>query len=50
MIIEDERDVNVPIRDARPSPTNVEMTINEDMRFQQFLACNLHIKDKEVYL
>ena len=37
MIIEDERDVNAPIRDARPAPpANVEMTINEDMRFKKF--------------
>ena len=48
---EDEQDVNAPIRDARPAPpTNVEMAINEDMRFQQFLSRNLQIKDKEAHL
>ena len=37
VIIEDERDINALIRDARPAPPiNVEMAINEDMRFQQF--------------
>ena len=37
MIIEDEREVNVPTRDARPTPpTNVEMMINEDMWFDNF--------------
>ena len=51
MIIEDDRDVNAPIRDARPAPpTNVEMAINEDMRFQQVLSHNLQIKDKEAHL
>ena len=51
MIIEDERDINAPIRDARPAPPiNVEMAINEDMRFQQFLAHNLRIKNKEAHL
>ena len=50
MIIEDERDINAPIRDARPAPPiKVEMAINEDMRFQQFLARNLRIKNKEAH-
>ena len=51
MIIEDERDINAPIRNARLAPPiNVEMAINEDMRFQQFLARNRRIKNMEAHL
>ena len=51
MIIEDERDINAPIRDARSAPVaQVEMAINENARFQNFLARNLQIKNKETYL
>ena len=36
---------------ARPTPpTNVEMMINENMQFQQFLARNLQIKNKDAHL
>ena len=45
MIIEDERDINAPIRDARPAPPiNFEMAINEDTHFKQILARNFRIK------
>ena len=31
MIIEDERDINAPVRDTRPAPqATVEMVINEN--------------------
>ena len=51
MIIEDERDINAPIRDARAAPVvQVEMTVNENVRFQQFLARILQIKNKEAHL
>ena len=51
MIIQDKRDVNASIRDAKTTPpTNVEMELNEDMRFQHFLARNLQIKYKEIHL
>nr|XP_016504774.1 PREDICTED: uncharacterized protein LOC107822721 [Nicotiana tabacum] len=50
MIIEDERDLNAPIEDARecPAPT-VEMTVDEDHRFEQFLARHKKIKDKDAH-
>lgn len=50
MIIEDERDINAPVRDARPAPqATVEMAINENARFQQFLTRNLQIKNREAH-
>ena len=51
MIIEDERDINAPIRDARAVPVlQVETAINENIRFQNFLARNLQIENKEAHL
>ena len=51
MIIEDKRDVNASIKDAKTTPpTNVKMVLNDDIRFQQFLAPNLQIKYKEAHL
>lgn len=51
MIIEDERDINAPIRDARAAPVvQVEVAVNENARFQQFLTRNLQIKNKEAHL
>ena len=51
MIIEDERDIDAPIQDARevPSP-EVEMEVNESTRFQQFLARHRQIKNKNAYI
>nr|XP_016494954.1 PREDICTED: uncharacterized protein LOC107814133 [Nicotiana tabacum] len=50
MIIEDERDLNAPIEDARECPaTTVEMVVDEDHRFEQFLARHKTIKDKDAY-
>lgn len=47
----DERDINVPIGDARVVPVlQVEMSINEDTQFQKKLTRNLQIKNKEYYL
>ena len=47
MIIEDELDINAPVRDARSAPpTTVEMAINENARFQQFLTRNLQMKNQ----
>lgn len=49
MIIEDERDINAPVRDARPAPqATVEMATNENTRFQEFLTRNLQIKNKKL--
>ncbi|XP_073312550.1 uncharacterized protein [Primulina huaijiensis] len=40
MIIEDERDLDTPIQDALEEPTpNVEMVTDQNIRFQEFLAC-----------
>ena len=51
MIIEDERDISAPIKDARSAPeVTVEIAVNEHIRFQQFLARNLQIKNKEAHL
>ena len=50
MIIEDERDINAPVRDTRPAPqATVEMVINENAWFQQFLTRNLQIKNQKAY-
>uniref|UniRef100_A0A0D3D7H3 DDE Tnp4 domain-containing protein n=1 Tax=Brassica oleracea var. oleracea TaxID=109376 RepID=A0A0D3D7H3_BRAOL len=50
MIIEDERDINAPVRDARPaSQATVEMAINESTRFQEFLTRNLQIKNQKTH-
>ncbi|KAG5591483.1 hypothetical protein H5410_041997 [Solanum commersonii] len=50
MIIEDECDLNAPIQDASEGPTpTVEMTIDENYQFQQFLARYKKIKDKEAH-
>ncbi|PRQ37575.1 putative harbinger transposase-derived protein [Rosa chinensis] len=50
MIIEDERDLTAPIREFNqaPAPT-VEMVVDEDARFNQFLARNRQIKDKTAH-
>lgn len=46
MIIEDERDINAPVKDARSAPqATVEMAIKESTRFQEFLTRNLQIKN-----
>ncbi|KAG5575317.1 hypothetical protein H5410_055451 [Solanum commersonii] len=50
MIIEDECDLNAPIQDASKGPTpTVEMAIDENYQFQQFLARYKKIKDKEAH-
>ncbi|KAH9705287.1 nuclease [Citrus sinensis] len=50
MIIEDERDVNATINDwmQAPIPT-VAMRVDENIRFQEFLARHKQIKDKEAH-
>ncbi|KAK4734123.1 hypothetical protein R3W88_008384 [Solanum pinnatisectum] len=51
MIIEDERDLNAPIQDAVEAPTpTIEMVIDENLRFEQFLARHKKIKDKMLIL
>ncbi|KAK3230174.1 hypothetical protein Dsin_002055 [Dipteronia sinensis] len=51
MIIEDERDVDVEIRDHMEAPTpEVEMVVNENTRFQEFLARYRKIRDKEAHI
>ncbi|XP_073153502.1 uncharacterized protein [Henckelia pumila] len=47
MIIEDERDLSAPIQDARETPApEVEMIVDENMKFQEFLNRYKKIKDK----
>ena len=50
MIVEDERDLNAPIIEARETPPpTVEIIEDEDNRFQQFIARHRQIKDKEAH-
>ncbi|KAG5603035.1 hypothetical protein H5410_034405, partial [Solanum commersonii] len=47
---DDERDLNAPIQDDSEGPTpTVEIAIDENYQFQQFLARNKKIKDKEAH-
>ncbi|XP_070055677.1 uncharacterized protein [Nicotiana tomentosiformis] len=50
MIIENERDLNAPIQDdlEGPPPT-VEMAVDENQRFQEFLSRHRRIKDKDAH-
>ena len=51
MIIEDERDLNALIEVAREAPApEVEMVVDENTRFQQFLARHRQIKDKDAHI
>ena len=50
MIIEDQRDLNAPIQDVVEAPTpTIEMVVDENLRFKQFLARHKKIKDKNVH-
>ena len=51
MIIEDERDLNAPTREAvdAPIPT-VEMAADERTRFQEFLSRHRQIRDKDAHI
>lgn len=49
MIIEDERELNVPVTDYRDAPIpDIEMA-REHVRFQEFLARHRKIKDKSAH-
>ena len=51
MIIEDEHDLNAPIQDVVEAPTpTIEMVLDENLRFEQFLARYNKIKDENDYL
>ncbi|KAK3229771.1 hypothetical protein Dsin_001652 [Dipteronia sinensis] len=51
MIIEDERDVDSAIKDHMEAPTpEVEMVVDENTRFLEFLARHIKIKDKEAHI
>ncbi|KAK3221936.1 hypothetical protein Dsin_008961 [Dipteronia sinensis] len=51
MIIEDERDVDASIEDHMEAPTpEVEMMLDENTRFQEFLARHREIRDKETHI
>ena len=51
MIIEDERDLNAPTREAVDAliPT-VEMAVDECTRFQEFLSRHRQIRDKDAHI
>lgn len=50
MIIEDERDLDTPIRIRREDPPpEIQILDDEDNRFQKFFSQFRKIKDKEVY-
>ncbi|KAK6120693.1 hypothetical protein DH2020_045567 [Rehmannia glutinosa] len=51
MIIEDERNIDAPIQDAMEAPTpDVEMVVDDNIRFEEFLARHKRIKDKEAHI
>ena len=51
MIIEDERDLNAPIFDDLEAPiADVKMMVNDNTRFEQFLARHRRIKDKDAHI
>ncbi|KAK2652143.1 hypothetical protein Ddye_011999 [Dipteronia dyeriana] len=51
MIINDERDVDALIEDHMEAPTSeVEMMLDENTRFQEFLAQHREIKDKDAHI
>ncbi|KAK2664743.1 hypothetical protein Ddye_003317 [Dipteronia dyeriana] len=51
MIIADERDVDASIEDRMEAPTpEVEMVLDENTRFQQFLARHRGIRDKDTHI
>ena len=49
MIIEDERDLSAPIEEATAPPPEVEMVVDEDVRFQQFMSRYRQIRDKDAH-
>ncbi|KAK3228675.1 hypothetical protein Dsin_000556 [Dipteronia sinensis] len=51
MIIEDERDVDASIEDHMEAPTpEVEMMLDENTRFQEFLSPHREIRDKKAHI
>ena len=51
MIIEDERDVNATINDwMQASIPTVDIRVDENTRFQEFLARHKRIKDKKAHI
>ncbi|KAL1211725.1 hypothetical protein V5N11_023721 [Cardamine amara subsp. amara] len=51
MIIEDERDLDAPVEEQTEFPTpEVEMTGDEEARFQAFLARHQKIKNREAHI
>ena len=51
MIIEDERDLDAPISDAREVPiSTVELAQEENIRFEHFIARYKQIKNREAYI
>ena len=51
VIIEDERDLNAPIQDVVEAPSlSIEMVVDENLPFDQFLARHKKIKNKSVHL
>ncbi|KAL1188231.1 hypothetical protein V5N11_025447 [Cardamine amara subsp. amara] len=51
MIIEDERDLDAPVQEqTEVSPPEVEMTGDDDTRFQAFLARHRKIKNRDAHI
>ena len=51
MIIEDERDLYAPIQDVREVPSlDVEMIVDENTRFHQFITRYRQIRDKNAHI
>ena len=50
MIVEDERDLSAPIEVVRETPPpEVELVVDENTRFQEFLSQYRKIHDKEAH-
>ena len=51
MIVEDERDIHAPIVDGREAlAPEVEMVVDENARFENFLERFKNIKDKDAHI
>ena len=51
MIIEDERNLDAPIQEEKEALTlEVEMVVDKNIRFYQFIARHRQIKDKDTHI
>ncbi|XP_073067238.1 uncharacterized protein [Primulina eburnea] len=51
MIIDNERNLDAPIQDAMEAPeSDVEMVVDENIRFQEFIARYKQVRDKDAHI